>query len=123
MKKTRSLVLSTAISVSIALLAGCGGADTASTASTVSASAVSSSSSSGEKTTISFMGWGTDSEIKTYQTLIDQFEGKYPDVEVEYIVVADNEFEIIETNMDEIEQEIVLSLAKRNSAFLEDDNA
>ena len=76
MKKTRSLVLSTAISVSMALLAGCGGADTASTASTVSASAVSSSSSSGEKTKISFMGWGTDSEVKTYQTLIDQFEEK-----------------------------------------------
>lgn len=93
MKKTRSLVLSTALSVSMALLAGCGGADTASTASTVSASAVSSSSSSGEKTKISFMGWGTDSEIKTYQTLIDQFEEKYPDVEVEYIVVADNEFD------------------------------
>ena len=93
MKKTRSLVLSTALSVSMALLAGCGGADTASTASTVSASAVSSSSSSGEKTKISFMGWGTDSEIKTYQTLIDQFEEKYPDVEIEYIVVADNEFD------------------------------
>ena len=38
-------------------------------------------------------------------------------------MVINNEFEIIETNMDEIEQEIVLSLAKRNSAFLEDDNA
>ena len=38
-------------------------------------------------------------------------------------MVINNEFEIIETNMDEIEQEIVLSLAKRNLSFLEDDNA
>ena len=38
-------------------------------------------------------------------------------------MVINNEFEIIETNMDEIEQGIVLSLAKRNSVFLEDDNA
>ena len=38
-------------------------------------------------------------------------------------MVINNEFEIIETNMDEIEQGVVLSLAKRNSAFLEDDNA
>ena len=38
-------------------------------------------------------------------------------------MVITKELEIIETNMDEIEQEIVLSLAKRNLAFLEDDNA
>lgn len=38
-------------------------------------------------------------------------------------MVISKELEIIETNMDEIEQGIVLSLAKRNSVFLEDDNA
>ncbi len=38
-------------------------------------------------------------------------------------MVISKELEIIETNMDEIEQEIVLSLAKRNLAFLEEDNA
>ena len=38
-------------------------------------------------------------------------------------MVISKELEIIETNMDEIEQGIVLSLAKRNLAFLEDDNA
>lgn len=48
---------------------------------------------SGEKTKISFMGWGTDAEIATYTAMIDQFEAAYPDVEVEYIVVADNEFD------------------------------
>ena len=38
-------------------------------------------------------------------------------------MVISKELDIIETNMDEIEQEIVLSLAKRNLSFLEDDNA
>ena len=38
-------------------------------------------------------------------------------------MVISKELEIIETNMDEIEQGIVLSLAKRNLSFLEDDNA
>ena len=38
-------------------------------------------------------------------------------------MVISKELEIIETNMDEIEQGIVLSLAKRNLIFLEDDNA
>ena len=38
-------------------------------------------------------------------------------------MVINKELEIIETNMDEIEQGIVLALAKRNLSFLEDDNA
>ena len=38
-------------------------------------------------------------------------------------MVISKDLEIIETNMDEIEQEIVISLAKRNLPFLEDDNA
>lgn len=48
---------------------------------------------SGEKTKISFMGWGTDAEVATFTTMIEQFEEAYPNVEVEYIVVADNEFD------------------------------
>ena len=43
--------------------------------------------------TISFMGWGTDAEIDTYRTLIAQFEERYPNVHVDYITVADNEFD------------------------------
>ncbi len=46
-----------------------------------------------EKTKISFMGWGTDAEIATYTAMIADFEKAYPNVEVEYIVVADNEFD------------------------------
>lgn len=38
-------------------------------------------------------------------------------------IVINKDLEIIETNMDEIEQGIVLSLSKRNLAFLETDNA
>ena len=38
-------------------------------------------------------------------------------------MVINKDLEIIETNMDEIEQGIVLSLAKRNLSFLEEDNA
>ena len=47
----------------------------------------------GEKTKISFMGWGTDAEIATFTAMIEQFEEAYTDVEVEYIVVADSEFD------------------------------
>nr|WP_319473827.1 sugar ABC transporter substrate-binding protein [uncultured Sphaerochaeta sp.] len=45
------------------------------------------------KIKLTFMGWGTDAEIDTYQTMIDTFEQDYPNVEVEYIVVADNDFD------------------------------
>jgi multiple sugar transport system substrate-binding protein len=46
-----------------------------------------------EKTKITFMGWGTDAEIATYKAMIEQYEAAYPDVKVDYIVVADNEFD------------------------------
>ena len=42
---------------------------------------------------LTFMGWGTDAEIDTYQTMIKDFEKTFPNVSVEYIVVADNEFD------------------------------
>lgn len=38
-------------------------------------------------------------------------------------MVINKDFEIIETNMDEIEQKIVIDLAKRNMQFLEEVNA
>ena len=38
-------------------------------------------------------------------------------------IVINNDFEIIETNMDEIEQGIVLELAKKNLQFLEENDA
>lgn len=47
----------------------------------------------GEKTKITFMGWGSDAEIATFESMIEQFEAIYTDVEVDYIVVADSEFD------------------------------
>ena len=38
-------------------------------------------------------------------------------------IVINKSLEIVETNMDEIEQAIVLELAKKNLQFLEDSNA
>ena len=38
-------------------------------------------------------------------------------------IVINHDFEIIETNMDEIEQGIVIELAKKNLQFLEEENA
>ena len=38
-------------------------------------------------------------------------------------IVINSDFEIIETNMDEIEQEIVIELAKKNLQFLGEENA
>lgn len=88
-----------ALSLTAALLAGalsgCGGASSsaADTGSQSGATSTASAAADGEKTKITFMGWGTDAEIATFNAMIDQFETTYPDVEVEYIVVADNEFD------------------------------
>lgn len=81
--------------MAVGMLSGCGGQTASSAASTTAetGSTVTSTAADGEKTKLTFMGWGTDSEIATYKQLISQFEEKYPDVEVEYIVVADNEFD------------------------------
>lgn len=46
-----------------------------------------------EKVKISFMGWGNDSEVATFQAMIDQYEEAYGNVEVEYIVVPSTEFD------------------------------
>ena len=86
MKKYGALFL--ALVMAVCLLAGCGSTQTDATQPPEG-----SDEAGSEKTKITFMGWGTDAEIATYQTMIDQFEAEYPDVEVEYIVVADNEFD------------------------------
>lgn len=94
MKKITALSLAGVMAVG--MLSGCGGQATSSAASTTAetdSTVTSTAAADGEKTKLTFMGWGTDSEIATYKQLISQFEEKYPDVEVEYIVVADNEFD------------------------------
>lgn len=79
--------------MAMCLFAGCGGTQNSEAQSAVSQASAAGSEAGAEKTKISFMGWGTDSEIAAYKTMISQFQKAYPDVEVEYIVVADNEFD------------------------------
>ena len=75
-----------------------------------------------------------DHEIEEYIDLEPVLEGLYMDkkkflapikeVKIEYVWFRINkDFEIIETNMDEIEQNIVKELAKKNIEFLEEENA
>src|SRR5690606_4457773 len=44
------------------------------------------------KQTITFMGWGSDEEIATFKTKIDQYEDAYPDVTVDYVTVPAADF-------------------------------
>lgn len=75
-----------------------------------------------------------DHEIEEYIDLEPVLEALYMDkkkflapikeVKIEYVWFRINkDFEIIETNMDEIEQNIVKELAKKNIEFLEEENA
>lgn len=45
-----------------------------------------------EKIHLTFMGWGTDAEVATFKAMIAQFEEKYPNVEVEHIVVPSSDY-------------------------------
>jgi len=47
---------------------------------------------SGEHT-ITFMGWGSDTEIAVFNDMIAQYEDKYPDVKVDYITVPAADFQ------------------------------
>ncbi|HHV09875.1 MAG TPA: sugar ABC transporter substrate-binding protein [Clostridiales bacterium] len=52
-----------------------------------------------EKINLKFMGWGNDSEVATFQAMIDQFEEKYKNVSVEYIVVPSADYDAKLQNM------------------------
>jgi len=81
----------------LGVLSGCGNtaadADNGASDTSPQSAAAPTAGTAGKKEKITFMGWGSDSEIAAYQAMIDQFEAAY-DVEVEYIVVADNEFDV-----------------------------
>lgn len=47
---------------------------------------------SGENT-ITFMGWGSDTEIAVFNDMIAQYEDKYPNVKVDYITVPAADFQ------------------------------
>jgi len=49
-------------------------------------------SESGEHT-ITFMGWGSDTEIAVFNDMIAQYEDKYPNVKVDYITVPAADFQ------------------------------
>lgn len=51
------------------------------------------------KTHISFMGWGSDSEIETFEKMIDGFEKKNPDIKVDYTTVPSGDFDTKLQNM------------------------
>lgn len=52
-----------------------------------------------EEIKLKFMGWGNDAEVATFQAMIDQFEVKYPNVTVEYIVVPNADYDAKLQNM------------------------
>ena len=91
----RNFLKAAGVLTAAAGLSACGSASSAqSTAASQAASTASSAASAaGEPVKISFMGWGTDDEIAAYKAMIAQFEKAYPTVTVDYIVVADNEFD------------------------------
>lgn len=95
-KRLLSLLL---VLVMVLSMAACGGEKAPETTKAPDAPAVNDAPAAegGEKTEekvkITFMGWGTDAEIATFTAMIEQYESAYPNVDVEYIPVADNEFD------------------------------
>ena len=72
--------------VALALITGCaanGGG---------SSPSASDAGTSGQPVTISFMGWGSDTEISTYNAMISQYEASHPGVTIDYITVAQSDF-------------------------------
>ncbi len=52
-----------------------------------------------EKVELTFMGWGNDSEVATFRAMIDAYEEKYPNVSVDYVVVANSDYDTKMQNM------------------------
>lgn len=86
MRARRRLALASTVTLSLALIAGCSGAPSP------SSPGADPGTSPGEKSEITFMGWGSPQEVEVFQTMIDQYEEKYPDVKVNYIVSPADDF-------------------------------
>lgn len=99
-KRILTMILCVAMLLSAISLGGCSNKETntdktskeTAADTTPSEAADETTSETTEKTKLTFMGWGTDSEVATFQAMIDQFEAAYPDVEVDYIVVPNDEY-------------------------------
>ena len=48
---------------------------------------------------LTFMGWGKDSEVATFRAMIAAYEDKYPNVKVDYVVVANSDYDTKMQNM------------------------
>jgi len=64
-----------------------------------STEATTSSPAQEEPIELTFMGWGNDAEVATFQAMIDQFEAKYTNVTVKYVVVPSGDFDTKLQNM------------------------
>ncbi len=90
-KKVTAILL--ALSMMAGALAGCGETKEATSAGTADTKEANTAETSDAYVHLTFMGWGSDSEIAAYNKMIEQFEEEYPGTDVEFIVVADNEFD------------------------------
>ena len=97
-KKLLPIVLCVALLLSVFSLAGCQKADDNDVADGPTGDVSDNGGDDAgqdtpEPVNISFMGWGNDAEVATFQAMIDQYEERYGNVEVEYIVVPNTEFD------------------------------
>lgn len=78
MGRRKSITAASAVVVSLGLLAGCsgGGGD----------------ATGDGKSEITFMGWGSPQEVEVFETMIAQYEERYPDVTVKYLTVPAGDF-------------------------------
>jgi len=102
-KRITTLFLCLIMLISVINIAGCSGKKTTGDVSvngettqpiqTTKTALTTENSQSTEKTKITFMGWGADAEVATFQAMIDEFEKVYTDVQVEYIVVPSSDYD------------------------------
>lgn len=98
-KSIFTMILSLVMLVSIISLGGCSNKDSGTKEITPSNNQnettktdTDTTNVTSEKTKLTFMGWGNDAEVATFQAMIDQFEAKYTDVEVDYVVVPNSDY-------------------------------
>ncbi len=95
-KKLLAIALSATLALSV--LAGCGGSTggpaptPASPTPSASGGSTPAPTTNGEKSKITFMGWGSPTEVETFNALLAKFEAKYTNVDVEYNNVPASEF-------------------------------
>ena len=97
MKKIISLIL--ALTMSVTLMTGCGEKSKNEPKTDPQSSEQGTEQGKDDKIKLKFMGWGNDAEVATFQAMIDQFEEQYKNVEIEYIVVPNSDYDTKLQNM------------------------